>query len=34
MWVRVHERSELLADYEKELSLAKKLRQRIARDIH
>lgn len=34
MWVRVHERSELLADYQKELSLAKKLRQRIARDIH
>jgi hypothetical protein len=34
MWVRVHERSELLADYQKELSLAGKLRQRIARDLH
>lgn len=34
MWVRVHERSELLADYQKELSLAEKLRQRIARDLH
>jgi signal transduction histidine kinase len=34
MWVRVHERSELLADYQKELGLAEKLRQRIARDMH
>lgn len=32
MWVRVHERSELLADYQKELGLAEKLRRRIARD--
>ena len=32
MWVRVHERSELLADYQKELGLAERLRMRIARD--
>jgi hypothetical protein len=31
MWIRVHERSELLADYERELDLAQRIRQRIAR---
>jgi hypothetical protein len=33
LWVRVHERSELLADYERETALAEKLRRRIARDV-
>jgi hypothetical protein len=32
MWARIHERGELLADYQKELSLAEKLKARIARD--
>jgi hypothetical protein len=32
MWVRLHERSELLADYQQELAFAERLRQRIARE--
>jgi hypothetical protein len=34
MYVRLHERGELLADYRKELDLAERLRRRIAREIH
>jgi hypothetical protein len=30
MWVRIHERTELLGDYQRELALAEKLRRRIA----
>jgi hypothetical protein len=32
MWVRLHERSELLADYQQELDSAERLRRRIARE--
>lgn len=33
MYVRLHERGELLADYRKELDLAERLQRRIAREI-
>jgi hypothetical protein len=33
MYVRLHERGELLADYRKELDLAERLKRRIAREI-
>lgn len=33
MWVRLHERSELLADYQQELAFAERLRRRIAREV-
>lgn len=33
MWVRRHERSELLVDYERALDLAERMRRRIAREL-
>ncbi|HEV7515060.1 MAG TPA: hypothetical protein VGR07_02045 [Thermoanaerobaculia bacterium] len=33
MWIRIHERSEMLEDYKRELALAERIRERIKRDL-
>jgi hypothetical protein len=33
MWIRLHERGELLEDYKRELALAERIQQRIRRDL-
>ncbi len=33
LWLRLHERGELLGDYRKELDFAERLKRRIAREI-
>jgi len=33
LWIRVHERSELLGDYEQALDLAQRMKRRIAKDL-